>query len=338
MVRIMAGWNVPSGDISDSVVFEDEIWTAFNYFFSDSCRKNTTYKYGFLKSILDNLFSVEPTSRGLELSFQQLFDKFTENYWNLILKYNLKQAKVTSRVKYSGIERIIREAVHQYRLPEFAEYSSLDASLRKKIAQQVMFVCQENVVGAVYVDFAGKMYGFSKKEGRIWLNIPFYAFLQKFKLNIEQNNYYAWAKLLEKYNVGNVTNCLLNKLEDATPKRHNLSLYRDILRNEFGAVSCFYCHKKLTDKSQVDHVIPWQMVREDKLWNFVLACPSCNASKNNRIPTKPVIRFVIERNDIIRTYGSSLQCVAEDFQNYSDDMMVNLWGYAINGGFQEWQR
>ena len=48
----MAGWNVPSGDISDSVVFEDEIWTAFNYFFSDSCRKNTTYKYGFLKSSL----------------------------------------------------------------------------------------------------------------------------------------------------------------------------------------------------------------------------------------------------------------------------------------------
>ena len=162
--------------------------------------------------------------------------------------------------------------------------------------------------------------------------------MQKFKLNIERNNYYAWAKLLEKYNGGNVTNCLLNKLEAATPKRHNLSLYRDILRNEFGAVSCFYCHKNLTDKSQVDHVIPWQMVREDKLWNFVLACPSCNASKNNRIPTKPVIRFVIERNDIIRTYGSSLQFVAEDFQNYSDDMMVNLWGYAKNGGFQEWQR
>ena len=65
------------------------------------------------------------------------------------------------------------------------------------------------------------MYGFSKKEGRIWLNIPFYAFLQKFKLNIERNNYYAWAKLLEKYNGGNVTNCLLNKLEAATPKRHN---------------------------------------------------------------------------------------------------------------------
>ena len=137
----MAGWNLSSGDISDGVVFEEEIWRVFNNFFSNNCRKQTTYKYGFLKAILDNLFSVESTSRGLELSFQQLFDKFTENYWNLILKYNLKQAKVTSRVKYSGIERIIREAVHQYRLPEFAEYSSLDASLRKEIAQQVMFVC-----------------------------------------------------------------------------------------------------------------------------------------------------------------------------------------------------
>ena len=72
--------------------------------------------------------------------------------------------------------RIIREAVHQYRLPEFAEYSSLDASLRKKIAQQVMFVCQENVVGAVYADFAGKMYGFSKKKEEYGLIYRFMLF------------------------------------------------------------------------------------------------------------------------------------------------------------------
>ena len=54
----MAGWDLSSGDISDVVVFEEEIWRAFNNFFSNNCRKQTTYKYGFLKAILDNLFSV----------------------------------------------------------------------------------------------------------------------------------------------------------------------------------------------------------------------------------------------------------------------------------------
>ena len=332
----MVGWNVHSGEILDAVVLEDEIRSMFNYFFSDKCRTATTYKYGFLKSILDNLFSVEPSRRGLELSFQQIFDKFTENYWNLILKYHLVQAKANSRVKYSGIDRILLAAAAKYGISHYMVYSSLDEGIRNDILQQVIKVCHKNVVGAVYGDFEGKFYGFSKAEGRIWLNLPFYAFLQKYKLDIEQRNYYAWARLLEKYNEADVSTRLLSKLEDATPKRHNLALYRHILHDEFGADNCFYCGRRLTAKAQVDHVIPWQMVREDKLWNFVLACPSCNASKNNRLPRQPVVEFVIERNDIIRTYGSSLKYVAEDFRNYTDSMMSDLWHYAKDGGFKEW--
>ena len=33
------------------------MWSLFNYFFSPSCKKTSTYKFGFLKSILDSLFS-----------------------------------------------------------------------------------------------------------------------------------------------------------------------------------------------------------------------------------------------------------------------------------------
>ena len=333
----MAGWNVHSGELLDAVVLEDEIRSLYNYFFSDKCRKTTTYKFGFLKSILDNLFSVKPTKRGLELIFCQIFDKFTENYWNLILKYHLVQARPNTRTKYSGLENILLDAATRYDISHYMEYSSLNEVIRNDILQQVIETCQKNVVRAVYNDFEGKFYGFSKVEGRIWLNLPFYAFLQKYKLDIEQRNYYAWARLLEKYNEADVSIKLLSKLEDATPKRHNLALYRRILQNEFGADRCFYCGRKLTAKAQVDHVIPWQMVREDKLWNFVLACPACNASKNNRLPQKPVIQIVIERNDIIRTYGSSLNYVAEDFQNYTDTMMEDLWHYAKNGGFKEWE-
>ena len=96
-------WNSLSGEITSHAVPEDEIWAEFNGFFSSNSRKTATYKYGFLKSILDNLFSCEATSRGMELTFQQLFEKFTENYWNLILKYNLRQMINNGKSAYSGL-------------------------------------------------------------------------------------------------------------------------------------------------------------------------------------------------------------------------------------------
>lgn len=51
------GWNSKSGILKNEKISEDELWSYFNYFFSDSCQKTTTYKFAFLKSILDNLFN-----------------------------------------------------------------------------------------------------------------------------------------------------------------------------------------------------------------------------------------------------------------------------------------
>ena len=56
-------------------------------FFSNQSKNSSSYKFGFLKSILDNLYNVDSE---LVLTFDQLFGKFTEIYWNLILKYHIK--------------------------------------------------------------------------------------------------------------------------------------------------------------------------------------------------------------------------------------------------------
>lgn len=59
------------------------------------------------------------------------------------------------------------------------------------------------------------------------------AFMLKYKCEIENLNYYAWAKFLEKINSDNVLVRVIDKLELATPKRNNLTVYREILRKEF---------------------------------------------------------------------------------------------------------
>ncbi len=44
--------------ITEYDVSEDRIWSLFNYVFSNSSRKRNTYKFGLVKSLLDNVFMV----------------------------------------------------------------------------------------------------------------------------------------------------------------------------------------------------------------------------------------------------------------------------------------
>jgi len=53
----MSGWNLKNGELNISQVSEDEYWSLFNFVFSDACMKRNTYKFGLIKSIMDNLFN-----------------------------------------------------------------------------------------------------------------------------------------------------------------------------------------------------------------------------------------------------------------------------------------
>lgn len=84
----MAGFDLKEGMYEVQNVSEDELWSAFARLFSSKSRNTSSYKFGFLKAILDNLYNVDV---DLKLSFDQLFSKFSEIYWNLILKHGLQR-------------------------------------------------------------------------------------------------------------------------------------------------------------------------------------------------------------------------------------------------------
>lgn len=63
-----AGWNLTHGELTHRDISNDEYWAHFNYVFSDMCKKTSSYKFGFIKSIINLLFSAIYTSRGMELS------------------------------------------------------------------------------------------------------------------------------------------------------------------------------------------------------------------------------------------------------------------------------
>lgn len=79
----MAGFDLKEGQYEERNASDDELWSAFACVFSSKSRNDSSYKFGFLKTIIDNLYNVDS---DLKLTFDQLFTKFGEIYWNLILK------------------------------------------------------------------------------------------------------------------------------------------------------------------------------------------------------------------------------------------------------------
>lgn len=331
----MAGWNLKKGSISEYNVSEDCIWSLFNFLFSDSSRKRNTYKFGFIKSLLDNIFNGQIVTNGIFYSYDDLFAKFAENYWNLIVKYNLKQMRKDGQSQYSKIEIIFKEAISKDKVLEFLEFDSIEIEKRISIISKVTKECKKCVVGALYKDFDCKIYSFDLSQNGLVLNYCIYEFIIKHKAELEKLNYYSWARFLEQVNNDNVLVRVIDKLELATPRRNNLTIYREILRKEFEEDICFYCGKKLKRKIHVDHFIPWSFIKDDKMWNFVLACPECNIRKSNKLPDEKYIAKLEERNKEFE--GLNNRIIINDFQCYYDELLSRMWKYAKMSGLKEYK-
>lgn len=332
----MPGWNLKFGELLGTDSSEDELWSLFNYVFSDSCRKTNTYKFGLIKSICDQIYSLAYDGFGYPLSFEEIFTKFTENYWNLVNRYKLKQMKFNGKSDTSKIERIINSTVENREIPDSITFQSLAEAERKKIVKIVTQECKRNVIGALYNDFQGKLYGFDLKGNGILLGQASYNFISKYKMEIEKLNYYYWARFLERVNDDDALVRVLEKLELATPQRKDLSIYRNILYMEFQQECCFYCGKKLNDTIHVDHFIPWSFVKSDNLWNLVLSCPNCNLKKKDNLVGGNYLAEIEHRNDVISaaiTFRSPL--IVKEFQNYSTGLIDRIWAYARLSGFNE---
>lgn len=204
----MAGFDLKEGFYEDREVSEDELWDAVACVFTSKSKNDASYKFGFLKSILDNLKYVD---NDLVLSFDQLFTRFAELYWNLILEYNLRQKAITKDNRKSAIERVLLEAKDKYVTDDVRSFDSYPQSVRSDVSHQVKMKCKIYVVGALFEDTKHLFYSFSKKGEWIKLNPRMYSFVCERRDEIEKLNNYEWAHFLGKVNPGYSTNDILTK-------------------------------------------------------------------------------------------------------------------------------
>ena len=204
----MAGFDLKEGRYVKRDVTEDELWASLVRVFTTKSRNDVSYKYAFLKSLLDNLNN---TDQRLTLTYDQLFKTFTEAYWSLILKYNLRQKAFAKDHRKAAIERVLLDALDKYGDGEYIPFDSLSTTAKVDIIHQVKMKCKTYVVGALFEDTNRLFYSFSKKGEWVQFNPQMYEFVCKRINDIKRLNNYEWAFFLEKVNEGISANDILAK-------------------------------------------------------------------------------------------------------------------------------
>lgn len=323
------GWLLKEYSINNDFHSDDELWSAVNNIFSGRMKIATSYKFCFLKAILDNIYNV---NQNLELSMVDIFSRFTEIFWNLIVKHHLNQMR-RGRYQKAAITLLIEETqARNMACPELP-FERLTQIERDRLIALATKDCSRYVVGALCTDLRYIVYGFDKQKTHIKFNYFAYMFLLKYAYIIGKLNYFEWIKFLESVNDKEYAYDIAGCLDDSS-QRTDLSRYRKLLLEDLGNHRCFYCGCELNNSCEVDHFIPWSFVKDDKAWNFVQACKTCNGSKKDKLAGPQFMGNVITRNKEILRMPLLVEAFKADFDGYRDERLPEMYKSAAFNGFE----
>ena len=127
---------------------------------------------------------------------------------------------------------------------------------------------------------------------------------------------------------------IINKEE-----RKNLTPLRPLL-DQYQHNTCFYCGLPLSRSIHVDHVIPYQAILHNEIWNLVLSHDDCNEDKLDFIPSSKFIEKLKERNEFVlksdlpwknelkkklgNTYQERIRKTDEQY-SYAKRKIIRMW-------------
>jgi CRISPR/Cas system Type II protein with McrA/HNH and RuvC-like nuclease domain len=104
---------------------------------------------------------------------------------------------------------------------------------------------------------------------------------------------------------------------------------------------CFYDARHDMAASEVDHVLPWSFVLEDRTWNLVLACRKCNNDKRDKLTSVDTVEKLCARNEQLlkKHFGtdSGFYRHFDEWQSRNLSSYVKgLYDQAVADGFPDW--
>jgi hypothetical protein len=104
---------------------------------------------------------------------------------------------------------------------------------------------------------------------------------------------------------------------------------------------CFYNESHEMGSPEVDHVLPWTFVLEDRTWNLVLACRNCNNEKRDRLTSVAALESLCARNKSIANGRIDVdRFFRRDFAEWHtrdlSSHVRGLYDQAVADGFPRW--
>jgi hypothetical protein len=311
----------------------------------DLSSKDNTYKFALARFLLE--YSNNHTQTHVE--FSTIAEYFLKYYWLQECKSKLKQAPQVEK-KPEIIKIIQREFDKPYYHHTFEEIKKDEPEKIQKCIEKITKNCFHNVTWR----FQKVKYGKTSKEMKVFfdykikkekhsnkkfieldyginLNSKAMLFLKKYNTALSKAVTLEWARFLGKLNLG--VPQLIPKTEGAVVQRTSLTKYRKILEMFFK--NCFYCKKLLNSgrETHVEHVIPFDYIAEDNIWNLVLVCQKCNLKKLGSLPPNEYLDELIRRNrnykDKIPILEKSLTMLGPDFEKTIQDHYENARSHGF---------
>lgn len=98
----MNGHMLKNGVLETKFCDERDLWNGLTKPLLSSSKHSSSYKFAFFKAMLDSLTDYQD---DYIISFEQIFYRFTEIYWTIVLKYRLRQSTSLTNITY--LEQIL---------------------------------------------------------------------------------------------------------------------------------------------------------------------------------------------------------------------------------------
>lgn len=300
-------------------------------------RMVNSYKPALLRALADY---GSLNRKDLTVSCEWLAERFVCYYWPLAIRYRVRQA--TDPMKEPVVVRLVKElstgpmvTADQFRRRNRAQFDSLVARLAKPGATS----CLGEVLPRFHVlPSEAPVVFYDQYASSIEIRREALDFLRENHRILRLLAIGWWVRFTEKFSFSPK---LWEKIEGQA-KRQSLTSHRQALIHLGVANDCFYCDRPLEKEWDVDHFLPWSFVLDDKLWNMVPSCKTCNSKKSDGVPSRRSDELV-RRNDQIFLVLKKRGCQykkSSDFKEWSPSSLADhislLCRNALAEGFPRW--
>ena len=163
-------------------------------------------------------------------------------------------------------------------------------------------------------------------------------FLIDYKKLVDYVAVSGWVRFTEQFTSAPR---LHDKIDGTNLERGAVSRWRESLM-AIQDGRCFYDESHDMASPEVDHVLPWSFVLEDRTWNLVLACRKCNNEKRDRLANMDALETLCARNKQIADGSIDAdrffrRHFAEWHTRDLSSHIKGLYDQAVADGFPRWK-